>query len=218
MSAPDPQDGESEQLFAALREERVPEGAELRALRAARAASNERAKHSAGRRLALFGGALASCAAAAAAIALGMRPAAPTVGIRAEPTSAVSATSLVRPTQHAAEAPFPSASNVPALPRAAAVPMPSHSAPVTLSDELGALKVASAELNAGDASTALSALDRYEHTLKGTQLRAEATLLRIQALSKAGRAGPASALAERFVTQNPDSPLVDRARSFIQEK
>jgi len=53
-------------------------------------------------------------------------------------------------------------------------------------------------------------------TLVG-KLRAEATLLRIQALARAGNAQAASTLAQRFVEQNPDSPLVDRARSFIQE-
>jgi predicted Zn-dependent protease len=96
-------------------------------------------------------------------------------------------------------------------------PAPAHSAPASLSDELSALKRASSALNAGDTSGALSALDQYDHVLKGTKMRAEATLLRIETLSRAGQAGAASELAQRFVAQNPESPLVDRARSFVQQ-
>jgi outer membrane protein assembly factor BamD (BamD/ComL family) len=86
-----------------------------------------------------------------------------------------------------------------------------------LSDELSALKVASSALSAGDPQAALVALDRYDRVLKGQKMRAEATLLRIEALSRAGQAEAASALAQSFVKQNPGSPLVDRARSFVNE-
>ena len=86
-----------------------------------------------------------------------------------------------------------------------------------MSDELGALKRASSALNAGDTRGALAALDQYDHVLKGTKMRAEATLLRIETLARAGQAGAASELAQRFVAQNPESPLVDRARSFVQQ-
>jgi outer membrane protein assembly factor BamD (BamD/ComL family) len=97
------------------------------------------------------------------------------------------------------------------------VAAPAHSAQASLSDELGALKRASSALNADDTSAALSALDQYDHVLRGTKMRAEATLLRIETLSRAGQAGAASQLAQRFVAQNPESPLVDRARSFVQQ-
>jgi len=224
MSGPEPVDEPSgsepahepsARLFAALRDEPAPEGAERRALLAARAELGRSPSPTWLRRPAVWGGVVAA-GALAAAILLALRPPAPSAGIRAEPTSAREAPLRVRPAPSAAEAP---PSPVSSAPRAPAPPTPSHApTPVTLADELDALKGASAALNAGDAAGALRALDRYEHSLKGTQLRAEATLLRIQALSKAGQAGAASALAERFVAHNPDSPLVDRARSFMQEK
>ena len=214
-SGREPVDEPSARLFAALRDEPVPEGAERRALLAARAELGRSRSATWFGRPAVWGGVVAA-GALAAAILLALRPAAPSAGIRAEPTSAREAPLRVRPAPSAAEAP---PSPVSSAPRAPAPPTPSHApTPVTLADELDALKGASAALNAGDAAGALRALDRYEHSLKGTQLRAEATLLRIQALSKAGQAGAASALAERFVAHNPDSPLVDRARSFMQEK
>jgi outer membrane protein assembly factor BamD (BamD/ComL family) len=86
-----------------------------------------------------------------------------------------------------------------------------------LSDELSALKVASSALSAGDPQAALAALDRYDRVLKGQKMRAEATLLRIEALARGGQTEAASVLAQRFVEQNPGSPLVDRARSFVHE-
>jgi len=92
-----------------------------------------------------------------------------------------------------------------------------RSAPASLSDELGSLKLASSALSSGDPRAALAALDRYDHVLKGKVMRAEATLLRIEALARTGQTGAASTLAQRFVEQNPGSPLVDRARTFVQQ-
>jgi hypothetical protein len=113
----------------------------------------------------------------------------------------------------AAPSGLPSAKPAPSF----SVPTTVRSAPASLTDELGTLKLASNALNAGDARAALAALDQYDHVLKGTKMRAEATLLRIEALARVGETGAGSALAERFVAQNPESPLVDRARSFIQK-
>ena len=95
--------------------------------------------------------------------------------------------------------------------------MAARLAPASLSDELSALKLASTALSGGDPQAALAALDRYDRVLKGQKLRAEATLIRIEALSRAGQSEAASALAQRFVAQNPGNPLVDRARSFVHE-
>jgi len=78
------------------------------------------------------------------------------------------------------------------------------------------LKVAQQALASSDTQAALKALDRYDRILKGQKLRAEATLLRIEALSKSGQDQAAAELASRFARQNPTSPLVDRARSFIK--
>jgi hypothetical protein len=103
---------------------------------------------------------------------------------------------------------------VPSVPSSKA-PLPARSAPVTLADELVQLKRVENALGAGDTKHALDELDSYDRAPKGQRMRAEATLLRIEALSRAGRAEAAAVLARRFVEQNPKSPLVDRARSFV---
>jgi hypothetical protein len=105
------------------------------------------------------------------------------------------------------------------LPRATAEPSPVESAappraPATLSEEVAALDRARSALGGGDASTALRALDDYDHVLHGTRLSEEATLLRVEALSRSGQAAAASRLAQAFIRANPGSPLAERARGF----
>lgn len=87
----------------------------------------------------------------------------------------------------------------------------------SLSEEVTALDQARQSLASGDANGALAKLDDYTNVLGGTRLVLEAALLRIQALSSAGRTAEASRLARRFTKENPGSPLVDRARSFVRE-
>lgn len=101
------------------------------------------------------------------------------------------------------------------VPRARVVPSAHPSA--SLSEELALLESARAALAAGQNADALAHLDRYEGTLRGTKLRAEATILRIQVLAASGRSSEASRLAETFLKENPGSPLVDRARSFVAQ-
>jgi hypothetical protein len=62
---------------------------------------------------------------------------------------------------------------------------------------------------------ALTLLDRYDTGAYGSALSVEATLLRVEALEAVGRRVEASALARRFIAENPDSPLAERAQSFI---
>jgi hypothetical protein len=104
-----------------------------------------------------------------------------------------------------------------ALPSAPTKSKPLVAAPVpsTLEQELALLERARAKLSAGDSAAALSELDRYAGQ-RGGRLVAEATLLRLQALTRAGRAAEASRIARKFVADNPDDPLAERARSFIQ--
>lgn len=207
---PDPLDQLSARLFQAAREEPPPEGAQRRVLLAVRAA--EPAPVARLRTAGIACGVIAL----AAAVVLWAR--------REEPPSRISA-EPIRPVLHAisppapASAPVVSSTQVPvkAAP-SASTPHALTSAPVTLDDELTALKRASSSLESGDARGALAALDQYDHVLKGKKLRAEATVLRIEALSRAGEREKASALAQQFVDQNPESPLVDRARSFTQPK
>ena len=106
---------------------------------------------------------------------------------------------------------------VPALRSAPARSRPLQAAPVpsTLEQELSLLDRARAKLSSGDSAAALSELDRYAGQ-RGGRLVAEATLLRLQALTHAGRAREASTIARKFVTDNPNDPLAERARSFIQ--
>jgi hypothetical protein len=86
---------------------------------------------------------------------------------------------------------------------------------MSLAEELQTLKHARELLRSGDHEGALRALDAYKNELGGSNLGAEATMLRIEALAAAGRRDEASKLAQRFVLQNPDSSLVDRARGYI---
>lgn len=96
-------------------------------------------------------------------------------------------------------------------------PPPRASAPrpaPSLAAEVAALDRARKALDSDDPKTALFLLEAYER--RGAQrLAAEATLLRIEALARAGRTREADALARAFLAANPGSPLVDRAREFL---
>ena len=216
MSAPDPINQLGQRLFQAARDEPIPEGALARVLDAALV---ERFPPVARLARPVKWSLLATAAALAAGVALFASRHEGTERISAEPSS-----TLIHESQKAAPsapvlAPTPVASAVASATAVASAgaPAPVHSAPVSLSDELDALKVASNALAAGDSSGALAALDQYDHVLKGKKMRAEATLLRIEALSRSGQVGAASALAQQFVDKNPESPLVDRARSFVKQ-
>jgi hypothetical protein len=214
---PDPIDQLGARLFEAARREPLPADALERALAAAR-----RGPVGSGRGSRLSRPAAVTLWLAAAALAAGavlfVRNGEPTSRISAEPSSSMTRNRAPQPPSHSepiADA-APSATIVQeSIPSASPSP-PVHSAPASLTDELSSLKLASSALSTGDAHAALAALDQYDR-MKGQKLRAEATLLRIEALSRAGQPEAASALAKRFVELNPGSPLVDRARSFVQQ-
>jgi hypothetical protein len=139
------------------------------------------------------------------------------LSLRAEPTQPTpESVPTVPPSPPAsapskAQAPVAPRTNVrPAPPTPSAVPKPS------LTDEVRALEKARSELRSGDASAALVTLDDYDRRLRGGVMNAEATLLRIEALARAGRVTDADALARRFVEANPHSALADRARQFVK--
>jgi hypothetical protein len=137
----------------------------------------------------------------------------PSSGAATTPRPALPAAEPVPPPQPATS----SAELAPVAPRALTTAgAATRSSPATLADELDSLKIAQQALSASDLPAALEALDRYDRVLKGQKLRAEATLLRIEALSRSGQRNAAAGLARRFAEQNPTSPLVDRARSFIE--
>jgi len=87
----------------------------------------------------------------------------------------------------------------------------------TLADEIAQLEAARAALGAGDPKRALALLDHYTHATRGARLGDEALVLRLDALTRAGRGAEAAALARDFVAKNPGSPLVDRARAFTAD-
>jgi len=208
---PDPLDQLAARLFEAAREEPLPDHALERLLAAAHgptAPSPARLPWSAGM------GTGMAVTALAASFVLFFKHDEPVSRISAEPSR--SHAPVLAPPSTTSAPPLDSAPIVAkALPSASLV-RPVVSAPVSLDDELSALKLASSSLEAGNTQAALAALDRYDRVLKGKKLRAEATVLRIEALAQGGEGGAASALAQRFVSQNPESPLVDRARSFIK--
>jgi hypothetical protein len=215
VSAPDPIDQLGLRLFQAAREEPIPDDAIAGVLKAARAGSVAPVSRPRLAKWSLFGAAAAL--AAGVALLAGRHESAER--ITAEPSS-----TLLRGPQRAvplapALAPRAVVGVVPSatLTKSPSALLPVHSAQVSLSEELDALKVVSSALAAGDSKGALAGLDQYDHVLKGKRMRAEATLLRIEALSRSGQAGAASALAQQFVDKNPESPLVDRARSFVKQ-
>jgi hypothetical protein len=93
----------------------------------------------------------------------------------------------------------------------AGVPRPAP----TLGQELALVQAARAALDAGDGKHALALLDQYARSTHKPRLADEATVVRLEALSRTGRGAEAAKLAREFVAEHPGSPLVDRARAFI---
>lgn len=130
-----------------------------------------------------------------------------------EPTRAAEVVRDPEPSAPPASAPAP----LPIVTARRSAPAPSSStAKPSLADEVRALESARAEIRAGNPVAALRSLDDYARNMRGGVMTAEATLLRIEALSRAGRAPEADALARRFVDANPHSALSDRARQFVK--
>lgn len=92
--------------------------------------------------------------------------------------------------------------------------------PFTLQRELEVLGQARAALEANDPDAALLLLERLAAASKAAgvpgQLHAEARVMRLEALSRAGQDERASSEASDFVRKYPTSPLVDSARRLIR--
>jgi hypothetical protein len=156
---------------------------------------------------------------------LGPDPARDVTGPAATPEAAVaSERGLEKPSELARDAvsarPKPSVTqSTLAQPEAAkaptaAPPSSERAEPTSLADEIGRLKRAREALRAGQAARALELLQPFESTRSA--LGAEATLLRLDALRALGRHDEAATLAGRFIAEQTDSPLSERAQTFLR--
>lgn len=212
-------DERARELFAAARREPAPEAARQRIAAALRAqtqrttVANSRVPAWRGARLWL---AMAAAAAVAGAILSLQVPADP-IDITAEAPAPPSTQRQTIDASTAAPAPAPGPRLSSEAPPVAPNPPPKRApvrTPPSLDQELASMQRARAALGRGDPSAALAELDQFGRGPGWRQLAVEARLLRIEALARAGRADEARNLARRFVEQNPNNPLVDRARTF----
>lgn len=201
-------------LFRAGRDERPSTAAKQHTLAAVgKAARARRSKRS----LLIVGVAALAIAAGWAIFASSSAPDSQPLSLRAEPTRPNPETMPTRVPSAPASAPSKAPAPIPPKPSAhTTAPTPSAHRKPALSDEVRMLDQARSELRSGNASGALTTLDEYARTLRGGVMNAEATVLRIEAFSRAGRVKDADTLARRFVQANPHSALSDRARQFMK--
>jgi len=81
--------------------------------------------------------------------------------------------------------------------------------------ELATLEQARATLAAGDPARALSLLDAYGTTFPRGSMGPEATVLRVEALVRAGDRAAAERVGSAFLASNPQSPYAARIRSLL---
>lgn len=213
MSHGDPLKAFEDALFDAARRERTESGARERTANAV-VFSHRRRRFR--RSLWTLGGAVALAAGAAFVLRSGSSD----ESIQAEPIAPKHAVTSVaaspvpapEPAEAADDSANPAAGGGAALRSGLA---PSVVA-TTLEEETAMLERARAELTSGKPESALSLLDRYDR-VSGGHLTAEATLLRIQALSLAGRSSLAAKLAKRLVDSDPNGPVAERARRYISQ-
>jgi hypothetical protein len=93
-----------------------------------------------------------------------------------------------------------------------AAPLPSAS---SFEAEVSALDGARASIDSGRPAEALSLLDAYVARFPHGTMAPEATLLRIEALLRAGDRNAATRVADDFTARNPKSPYVTRLRTLF---
>ncbi len=131
-----------------------------------------------------------------------------------EPNSAPrTAAPLLTPADPAPPAASPDISPEPAAPTNTVptlAPAPSGSV-----DEASKLEAARTAISRGDHAAAVAALDDYDLSYPKGELKPEAMVLRIQALSESGRLTEARALASEFQGKYPAHPLVRQVRGGV---
>jgi hypothetical protein len=105
--------------------------------------------------------------------------------------------------------PSPAAEPAPA----AAKPAPRELAP--LGRELTLLDEARQALRAGDTSAAIALLDRHSAEFPNGKLGDAVSVLRIEALWRAGERAKASRMAAEFMASHPNSPLRAAVRQYV---
>lgn len=103
------------------------------------------------------------------------------------------------------------------LPALKDAPAPAPNAPKpqgSLADEVAQLQKAKLALKSGNPSQALAELATYSQRFPRPMLGAEASVVRIEALSASGDAARAKSLAESFLAKNPNSPYATRLRNL----
>jgi len=87
----------------------------------------------------------------------------------------------------------------------------------SLPKELGYLDRARRELSGGHPALALRVLDEYEGAFPSGRLGAEATVLRIESLARAGDRAGVAAAGKDFLAKHPNGPYATRVRSLMGE-
>ena len=166
-------------------------------------------------------------------IASAPEPASASAQIAAEPVPVVKPAAVARPRSATAPAAAPAAPATPATheapeqrpveaaeaiePPAPAVPLtPAPSVPVRrLAAEVAILDRARTALRRGDTADATTALDEHAREFTDGALLAEAELVRIETLIRAGEIEAARRRAGDFLVRFPQSPLAKRLRSLV---
>lgn len=106
-----------------------------------------------------------------------------------------------------AQAPAPSPEPV-----AAGTPQPARPSSASF-DEVREIQAAREAVSRGDNSGAIATLNQYDQTHPTGALKAESTVLRVQALSNSGKTNEARQLANEFTGKNPTHPLTQQLRA-----
>jgi hypothetical protein len=106
---------------------------------------------------------------------------------------------------------------VPPPKRSARGPSVDSAEPDSLPLELEALDRARSALAAGDASRALGLLDEYSTRFPKARLRAESSVLRVEALVASGQKGAAIRLGKQLLAREPNGPYARRVRSLLEQ-
>jgi len=221
MTERDPSDDLTEALFEAARQERPDARTVARAkvltrnaLRGIRAASaRERARAEPPRYFPALGAALSVLVALFVLVSIERAPERTDRVTTIIPEAIAMEARTPAPLKREPQAAHEQAENAAPKPATTTGKRERRAAP-TLSEEIALLDEARTALGARDAARVIALVERYERELGGTRMRAEAELLRIEALAQSGQRAQAAKLALHFMEQHEGNPLAARARAL----